>query len=690
MPSRRRYDDDDDYEDGRPGRRGEEQTGLSPVMMVGTLGGLVAFLVVVVVLIAVVKSHNRDRVEDDPQANNNPGMAVDPPNPIPNLPPNPKQGGESGAGPGFVRPPETLKPPREGAKPFPPVPPLADGLVESANLIGGKEATEKFREFRTDGSVLIGFEVGSGPRDGERVISYLRPIYRTSDGNEEFGTAYGSTTDRIVTLKAVEGYALGAVRMAGRVGGAFSRMQCVFLRVLPNSLDENDQYEGNWSDNQRPQPPKLPTPGTRPLKPVDRVVGIHGRRFEDVGGTDARDNGSIEALAFVTVPVKSSAVPASATGTPSATPGNPADTTVLNPVSQPNPWSEQSVPRPLPDGWRQSKVLGLTSTDAEFSDFRTDGSILIGFEVGTNERAIVSYLRPIWLTPGGVEEFGTAYGKKSATVTTLKAKDGYAVSGIMVSKGGHNFLDGFSLLYTKKVPKKGLSTNKKDVYVGEWVGEPSRKATAETVSTSGGFPIVGFSGPCDLHDGGMIRGMGLTVPNKLDGWQVPVPALAKSPEGKPKNTNLQGHSGGLDFIDQAPPGGWLVGLEVSTGRADDFDVVIAIRPMYQTQDRPSDGHNHGFPAKPLVRLVAKQGYAVGAITVKSGRYINGLSVTFMKVTAEGQLNPKDSYESVWVGGIGGGEKVTLGDGTPVVGIAGRMEGPRTVAVGLLLANSAGK
>ena len=55
-----------------------------------------------------------------------------------------------------------------------------------------------------------------------------------------------------------------------------------------------------------------------------------------------------------------------------------------------------------------------------------------------------------------------------------------------------------------------------------------------------------------------------------------------------------------------------------------------------------------------------------------GLNFDGLSVTFMKMTEEGSLDPKDSYESEYVGSD---ERKPLtkmaGDGTPVIGVVGR-------------------
>ena len=142
----------------------------------------------------------------------------------------------------------------------------------------------------------------------------------------------------------------------------------------------------------------------------------------------------------------------------------------------------------------------------------------------------------------------------------------------------------------------------------------------------------------------------------------------------------------MDFDDVAPQGGWLVGVEVHVTKWLTFDVIGGVRPIFQASGKTLNGAQHGKLTDRVVRAVAKPGYAVGAINVKAGAGVDGLSVTFMKVTANGGLDTKDSYESEWIGGLGGGGKTMIGgDGAPVIGLCGRVnDGQHTGALGLVL------
>jgi S1-C subfamily serine protease len=138
------------------------------------------------------------------------------------------------------------------------------------------------------------------------------------------------------------------------------------------------------------------------------------------------------------------------------------------------------------------------------------------------------------------------------------------------------------------------------------------------------------------------------------------------------------------FTDVAPDGGLLVGLEVGLAPAFGRTMTRAVRPIYRVKDNTLFGDQQGTQLDDVVTLMAKDGYAVGAVSVMHGLGFDGISVTFMKVK-DGKLDPKDSYESKYVGSD---EKKALtklgGDGTPVVGIVGKSNDKDLTGFGLLL------
>jgi hypothetical protein len=75
----------------------------------------------------------------------------------------------------------------------------------------------------------------------------------------------------------------------------------------------------------------------------------------------------------------------------------------------------------------------------------------------------------------------------------------------------------------------------------------------------------------------------------------------------------------------------------------------------------------GMP--PFKRVIAKDGYAVGAVTVYTKKYVNALKLTYFKLKPDGSLDPTDKYDGDLIGtkAAGGKEVVLGGDGKRVIG-----------------------
>jgi S1-C subfamily serine protease len=125
------------------------------------------------------------------------------------------------------------------------------------------------------------------------------------------------------------------------------------------------------------------------------------------------------------------------------------------------------------------------------------------------------------------------------------------------------------------------------------------------------------------------------------------------------------------FKDLAPESGLLVGLEIGTVKRGNTEWIKSARPIYRVGDKESFGNQYGTNLSNVTTLKAKSGYAVGAITAKHGLFFDGMSITFMRIV-DGKLDPKDSYESEWVGTNERKPPTKLGgDGTRVIGIVGK-------------------
>ena len=152
-------------------------------------------------------------------------------------------------------------------------------------------------------------------------------------------------------------------------------------------------------------------------------------------------------------------------------------------------------------------------------------------------------------------------------------------------------------------------------------------------------------------------------------------------EHKTTQTELAG-GGNLEFKDLPKRGSVLIGFEVSFGRFVNNITVRAVRPIYRNASGVAPGQYRGVPSGLVKRVQAKPGYAVGALTVKTGLGIDGMEITFMRIEGD-TLDPSDSYKSDWLGGKGGGRERTLGgDGSLVVGFFGRTEGLQVARIEL--------
>src|SRR5262249_39249464 len=106
-----------------------------------------------------------------------------------------------------------MRPPLDGGRP-----PLKAGT----NIMGGGPDDPTFKVVAPDGGMLIGFDVGVGGFVGTDVVRTIQPIFRTAKG-EIRGQQYGMNFERMITVRAKDGYAVGAITAkAGLLVDGFS------------------------------------------------------------------------------------------------------------------------------------------------------------------------------------------------------------------------------------------------------------------------------------------------------------------------------------------------------------------------------------------------------------------------------------------------------------------------------------
>ena len=112
----------------------------------------------------------------------------------------------------------------------------------------------------------------------------------------------------------------------------------------------------------------------------------------------------------------------------------------------------------------------------------------------------------------------------------------------------------------------------------------------------------------------------------------------------------------------------LVGLAVSEGNFASHHVLTSVQAIFSGPNGIHSSEHFGTVGT-VRSILAKPEYAIGALVCQSGHRVDGFKAIFMRDLGD-RLDEADSYESDWVGGLGGGEKTISGNGNPVVGIYG--------------------
>jgi hypothetical protein len=127
-------------------------------------------------------------------------------------------------------------------------------------------------------------------------------------------------------------------------------------------------------------------------------------------------------------------------------------------------------------------------------------------------------------------------------------------------------------------------------------------------------------------------------------------------------------------------GGLLVGFDISLNSSNR---IVAFRPIFHTLKGKINGPTAGTTDVKNIRVVARKGYAVGAISLKTGSYIYGMGLVFQGITEKG-LDPSKQYLSDWIGSGTTSTRTIGGDGKPIIGIYGHYS-TKVTALGIVTA-----
>lgn len=133
--------------------------------------------------------------------------------------------------------------------------------------------------------------------------------------------------------------------------------------------------------------------------------------------------------------------------------------------------------------------------------------------------------------------------------------------------------------------------------------------------------------------------------------------------GNTHDSKLVGNpQGGGVFRTVNLKGQTLLGFRYTMGSWAGEPAVQFLQPIYDHPPAPGVG----------TAIVAKEGYAVGGLKIDAPKYVSAVQIIFQRIKPDGQLDPKDSYTSDWIGKPSGKETPTVdGGGKKVIGIYGR-------------------
>ena len=142
---------------------------------------------------------------------------------------------------------------------------------------------------------------------------------------------------------------------------------------------------------------------------------------------------------------------------------------------------------------------------------------------------------------------------------------------------------------------------------------------------------------------------------------------------------------GEKFRQTGPNGGLLVGLRVGTLGARGGLKISSVQPIFQSGSSYIEGARQGVAVPAETTVMAKPGYAVGAVNLRSGLLVDAIQLVFMKYE-DGRLDPAESYVSAWLGDTRGGfSKSVSGQGKIVAGIHGSTKEHKLNEFGLVVA-----
>ena len=321
-----------------------------------------------------------------------------------------------------------------------------------------------------------------------------------------------------------------------------------------------------------------------------------------------------------------------------------------------------------------TEMIGRNS-GLEFADDAPAGGVLVGLRITLSENwnGAIRAIQPVYQVKDKYE-LGDTLGIPDGGVENVEeiARPSFAVAAMNIRSG--IAVNAIQLVFARV--RDGVMITS-DTYTSDWIGADG--GSAKTLSADGGY-FVGLLGSYeeDVNSLQFAHTFQILPTPKND-----FPVFSYNPE-RAKLLGPAGSNRGFAFGSVSPEGGILVGLRFAQGSS--FGGAIhAIQPIYQVGDRYEFGKRHGKSGGTMSTVLARPGFAIGGLNVRSGLVLTAVQVIFCEVDGY-ELDLKKHYLADWVGTEGGTGYQLHSPGKIAVGVVGTME-DNLHSIGLQLATA---
>jgi len=116
----------------------------------------------------------------------------------------------------------------------------------------------------------------------------------------------------------------------------------------------------------------------------------------------------------------------------------------------------------------------------------------------------------------------------------------------------------------------------------------------------------------------------------------------------------------------------LTGVRVGYAMLGNQKVITFFQPIYSSPTGEQAGRECGHKYSAIETFRAPPGYAIGGLRCCGGAGLNSITITYMRIAGD-HLDRDDVIKTPRIGGAGGVLEIQDGQGTPILGIFGKVK-----------------